>query len=425
MLYGPIKRQGLGLKDPYILQGLYHIRDMQEHLWKQTTTGQFYKISLEQLRLELGSNIDKLQSNYDDYKNIILTESLVQDTWRFMSKNKITMLYNISSFRLQCIGDKMIMDEVLKLPLSKTEQQDVNKCSIYLQVLSLADIATGNGKNITNDAFIGRRRKRQSNHNYQWPNWGQPSFKQWKAWRKALKLAFAPTRHRKLLNPLGAWTNTISSDWEWYETVTGEEILFQHTNNQTWLSHKKLGRSQRVKRYKMTGSPYPHPPHHLNVRPTTIVLRSNCIESEGHRQQLLNTPSEANNDTTPPWLHYRTIQSPSIMTLINDIKRGTARAVSDGSYFPDTGIGTAAWTIESDNKLEYITGTSIVPGPPLVQSAYRSEITGLLAILEKLRKLCKNHDIVIGEITISCDGLTALNQALTSHPLSQSANILH
>jgi hypothetical protein len=43
--------------------------------------------------------------------------------------------------------------------------------------------------------------------------------------------------------------------------------------------------------------------------------------------------------------------------------------VSNGSFFPSTRTGTAAWTIEPENELEYITGTSIVPGPPAVQSA--------------------------------------------------------
>jgi hypothetical protein len=105
---------------------------------------------------------------------------------------------------------------------------------------------------------------------------------------------------------------------------------------------------------------------------------------EGHRQCLHTASSENGNEETPPWLHYKTTQSSSIWTLINNIKNGTARAVSDRSYFPTTGAGTTAWTIESQNELEYITGTSIVPCPPSVQSAYQSELTGLLAILEKL-----------------------------------------
>jgi hypothetical protein len=424
ILYGPIEYQGLGLKDPYLLQGLYHIRDMQEHLWKETATGKFYKISLEQLRLELGSNVDILQSDYRNYKNIILTESLVQDTWRFMSENNISMLYKIGDFNLQCVEDKLLMDEFLQLPFSPTEFKDINKCRIYLRVLTLADIVTGNGKHITNDAFIGRRRTRQANHSYQWPNWGQPTFKQWKVWRKALKTAFAPIRHRKLSNQLGAWTSPINTNWEWFESTSGEEMLFQLTSNQSWLSYKKLGRSQRVKRYKLTGSAHP-PPLQTNILPTTIIIRSNGIESEGHRRLLHTTQQEQPEEETPPWLHYKTTQSPSIHTLVQDIRNGTARAVSDGSYFSDTGTGTAAWTIESNNQLDYVTGTSIVPGPPLVQSAYRSELTGLLAILEKLRILCHHHNISSGQITISCDGITALSQSLTSNPLSQSPNTLH
>jgi hypothetical protein len=78
-------------------------------------------------------------------------------------KKYISMLYKISLFSLQCMGDKILMDEFLLLPLTRKEFQDINKCRIYLQVLTLADIATGNGKQITNGTFIGRRRSRQVN----------------------------------------------------------------------------------------------------------------------------------------------------------------------------------------------------------------------------------------------------------------------
>jgi hypothetical protein len=105
-----------------------------------------------------------------------------------------------------------------------------------------------------------------------------------RTWRKALKLAFAPTCHRKLSNPLGAWTSQIHLSWEWYKSTTDNKMLFQFTSSQTWLSYKKLGCSQRVKRYKLANSDHPNPLQLLNVLPMTNIIRSNCIESKGHRQ---------------------------------------------------------------------------------------------------------------------------------------------
>jgi hypothetical protein len=217
----------------------------------------------------------------------------------------------------------------------------------------------------------------------------------------------------------------ISNEWEWYKCTEGEEILYQLKHDQTWLSHKKLGRSQRVKRYRLSVSTVIQTPQVDSLLPTTIIVRSNCIESEGTRQVIQSSPSIIDSHHTPTWIHYKTTQSTSIYNLINDIHRGKARAVSDGSYFSTSGVGMAAWTIETQDETEYITGTSIVPGPPSIQSAYRSELTGILAILEKLRILCNNHDITAGQITIFCDGVSALTQSLSSNYISQSPNFLH
>ena len=52
LLYAPISVQGFNLKDPFITQGVSHVKDITENLWKQTTTtGALIRCNLEQLRL--------------------------------------------------------------------------------------------------------------------------------------------------------------------------------------------------------------------------------------------------------------------------------------------------------------------------------------------------------------------------------------
>ena len=91
-----------------------------------------------------------------------------------------------------------------------------------------------------------------------------------------------------------------------------------------------------------------------------------------------------------------------------DIRKGTAIAVSDGSYVKELGLGTAAWIIESEDGSQYIRGTCISPGPRTIQSAYRSEAIGLLAIIDYLHTLCDQQNLKEGKCTIACDGITAL-----------------
>jgi hypothetical protein len=83
---------------------------------------------------------------------------------------------------------------------------------------------------------------------------------------------------------------------------------------------------------------------------------------------------------------------------------------SDGS-FKDI-IGTSAFTILNPGNSS-ILGLNITPGHPDDQSAYRSELAGLFAIVQIVNLLCSWANIVHG----GCDGLSALNKAFNSWPL--------
>ena len=91
VLYGDIQVQGLGLKSLYLTQGIAHVGDIIEHIWKETITGHLIKSCLENLRLELGCNIPILKSDYHKYRDIVMMESWVQSTWLFMSDNKLKL----------------------------------------------------------------------------------------------------------------------------------------------------------------------------------------------------------------------------------------------------------------------------------------------------------------------------------------------
>ena len=95
-----------------ILQGLSHVCNIVEYLWKNSITGHFITSSLEHLRIELGMNIQILQSNYNDYKDILLTESWIRSTWKFMSEQSITIPIEIEEISTQCEYDVEIMATV-------------------------------------------------------------------------------------------------------------------------------------------------------------------------------------------------------------------------------------------------------------------------------------------------------------------------
>ncbi len=99
------------------------------------------------------------------------------------------------------------------------------------------------------------------------------------------------------------------------------------------------------------------------------------------------------------------------LTIATAIKSCTATAVSDGSF--KDGYGTAAWVLEGTDSSGRIVGQVIAPGDSKDQSAYRSELAGIFSIMVIIEKHCYFYGILEGEITIGCDGLSALNRAFS------------
>jgi len=76
----------------------------------------------------------------------------------------------------------------------------------------------------------------------------------------------------------------------------------------------------------------------------------------------------------------------------------------------------AAWTIKGKTAENRLLGTGHTPGNLEDQSAYRSELFGLWGILASLKQLVDRHHLTQGQITIACDGLSALRKAQAKYP---------
>jgi hypothetical protein len=100
------------------------------------------------------------------------------------------------------------------------------------------------------------------------------------------------------------------------------------------------------------------------------------------------------------------------------IAKGTARAISDGSYDPLTHKGTSSLTIVTDkHDRDPLDGDNWVPGLPTDQPAYLSKLDGIAGILSAVAVIIQQYDITKGSITIALDGESALDQASAETPL--------
>ena len=117
-----------------------------------------------------------------------------------------------------------------------------------------------------------------------------------------------------------------------------------------------------------------------------------------------------------------TLPADGCQAIAEAIIKGNGLAVSDGSFDPDisTTNETSGFQLAAtkDDKEDRLNGVNWVPGSPIDQSAYRSELTGIAGILATTEIIVKHFGIVTGGITIALDGESALDEACGEWPLS-------
>lgn len=94
--------------------------------------------------------------------------------------------------------------------------------------------------------------------------------------------------------------------------------------------------------------------------------------------------------------------------IARHIETNSALACSDGSYDPHFGTGTHSLVFSTTRKEILLQSAGPTGGHPIVNSPYRSEISGLLAVLYIPTKICRFHNIKTGSLTIICGNKGAL-----------------
>ena len=303
--------------------------------------------------------------------------------------------------------------------ISQYEQIQCNRCRLYLRAFTIADITTGDGTRITTSAWAMHP---QNCRDLGWPLWGKPGIQDIMTWRRIIRKVFSPTQHLRLDTPLGPWTKPEDGKWEWFESTNAEKLYQRHHNE--WFEYKKIGISRRQPRYdSLTFKRISKPD---DRKRTTVTKVHKYWVSSGVAPEDIEFSAHKDYSKHEDWLYRRQFQTKNIQKVLHDLRVGTAVAVSDGSFFRDTKTGAAAWIIESQDRSQYLRGQCIVPGTLDMQSPYRSELVGLLAILDKIAQLEKV--IEIGPETgciIACDGLAALHSIRDYKSLDSNVQAKH
>ena len=366
ILFAPVQCQGFGLNDPYITQGAMHVSDIIEHLWKKTVTGHFIRTILEYMRLEIGSNISILESDYYKYDDILLTKTWVQSTWQFMSDKKVTINDSTKTIKPERERDTAIMDHIYKhTELSSKERKTFNKCRIYLKVFLISEICTGDGQYILENIWTGQRDETIESK-YNWPIWDKPSNKDWKTWQKVLckticnastqKLENANAK-QKLQQSLGVWRQ-VPQNHKWF--LDKEQSLVERCTPKQFKSHKIIKGRTRNKHYQINAEEI-NTQAILQLEPTTIQKHDKFITTEGSAS-IIHKESTANKHNKDNEMNESITKKGDEQSLIQELLTGKVVGVSDGSCYQDKRIGAAAWILTTQCQQHHIIGTTVTPG---------------------------------------------------------------
>jgi hypothetical protein len=137
--------------------------------------------------------------------------------------------------QLQRMYDQSIMETLCLLPgVTKRQLQKANHCRKWLRVITIAEVASIDGKTIPANRFTGRWRAKS---NLNWQRQPMPTEGMWKTFRQLIKRAFCSksgyfptTLPVPLDKPLGKWLNTTRHiEYNEYRTRTR---IFIRDNNQ-------------------------------------------------------------------------------------------------------------------------------------------------------------------------------------------------
>ena len=430
VLFGPTTFQGLGIMHPWYHQQLLHLIALFEHTQQQTMTGQLLITSYEQLRLEMGTSRFMTDIQYKTMKDTV-TKTWITDLWEFVDQFQIQIRDDVRQITTKRKHDKIIMDEFVKAGYGGKSLKNLNECRMFLHAVTLSDIASADGEEITSHAWNGIREDRGIPQ-YQWPRTQKSLPKEhWKHWRSTIGQLFL-SRHtgRTLKDRLLEWNEGEPRSWKWY-ICKAEDRLYAR-EGLLWRAYRRhLGRTsprQGQSKYSKTDQLDREAPEGLHLAttirkgPYVIYQGSGALKESRIPARKIIRPNFEQEQGERPVLDQWAIKEVTIsdngIALATAIRNGTAIAVSDGSY--KDGRGTAAFILEISDQFQAagrIVGVNVIPGETEDQSSYRSELGGVSGIVETARILCNIHDINSGAIEVGLDGEQAMKNVFGDWPL--------
>jgi len=427
VLFAGPKYGGLSIPETYVDLGYGHLQYLVGHLKIGDDIGRMILSLITHTQLQIGSVTPFFQLQYSTYAKWI-DSTWITDCWKFANRTKIEL--EIESPWVPTLtrqGDVALMDLALMFHLNHQQLRTINTCRLFLQVVTVSDIVTARGDRLQPFVVTGERTPHQVSH-LQWPEMQRPPPVFWTSWRLFLQYF---TRGRTLLTPLGPWLQRPHYDWRWYQDL--EAIVWEQIAPKVWHKYKPVESTTRRTRHTLvryqTGE-LTDAPHQLGLYPATVEPHSNgyftvSVSATRFMEKMSNhtinlwqhtTLPEAFANTPPFFQHL--ISTPPTQQQCQDIaaelQEKTLVVCSDGACDRNRAISSFGTVFASSLlKLQLSSVVGPVDGHPALVTSYRSELSGIVATLYIIYRICQYYTIETGGMTLYCDNKGALKNAFT------------
>jgi hypothetical protein len=409
LVYAPLQYQGLNLPDLYVEQGLGKVLRLIKYGNRSShITSSLIRHSCEALKMELGLNGPLFQHSPTVWHDVV-TPSWVRFTWKFLHHYDICVRDDLPDFPMMRENDTLLMANFGRMLFPAMVLAKINRCRIFLQAVTIADITDGSGNKITEEAWHGKPSINLTPH-LQWGWQPRPPESFWAAWRQALSKLCA--RHCELRTPLGRWTDAGQRRVIWWFDQASE-ALFQSGPTSFTFPSRSIRRT-RTATFRFLASSKTSSSIPPSATPCTVSTQGAFLLYQGQASTVClvgdNHPtffSYVQSLHSKAWIFDNIQTSGSLAALADSIRSGSCTCITDGSCKDDH--GTAAWKIvDLSNPHNILEGQCVTPGTLAQQCAYRSELSGLYAVVAATNAMIQYFDIEDRSVVIACDNAGAI-----------------
>jgi hypothetical protein len=393
IIYGPLCYGGANFRHLYVQQGVGQVTSFLKHWREASVVGKLLQCALTWTQMTAGTSISILQDVSTKLPH--LESKWLASLRLFLSSVHATIEVDKPGIPpIQREHDQHLMDIIITSGrFTSTQIRRLNYCRLFLQTVTISDIATTSGFALNISKRNGHPLPQSSETQWLHVNQEQPSNNVWRLWKKA-NLLWSDV-DGKLHLPLGKWTVSNAKQQQRHHPYKYGMRLAIRTSA-GYAIYERFHQSLRYVSNDVT-LPFNHLPLVAHPTATTYCTATQSfVISEDLNNEYI-APAEITL-TTPTFEEFLLSLEPWERDLLQhtEIKNDPTsfcdqlshgfRAVSDGSVRYNI-YGAFGWIMSTPNGERVVWGMG--PAYGMRPQSYRAEGYGLLSILRFLIRMAE------------------------------------